>query len=111
MPETKRLLQGSAAGRAVGGGGGAKAETENIRRNPTRAAPARAAATAAMYDVSMSRWQKRRYQGANGATEGFPLVPIAEERKANLGGPNWASWPSKAMFLPRLQPLGRGAAR
>jgi hypothetical protein len=40
LPETKRLLQGSAAGRAAGGGGGAKAETENSRRNPLRAAAA-----------------------------------------------------------------------
>jgi len=40
LPETKRLLQGSAAGRAAGGGGAAKAETENSRRNPARAAAA-----------------------------------------------------------------------
>jgi hypothetical protein len=40
LPETKRLLQGSAAGRAAGGGSGAKAETENSRQNPLRAATA-----------------------------------------------------------------------
>jgi hypothetical protein len=40
LPETKRLLQGSAAGRAAGGGGAAKAETEKSRRNPARAAAA-----------------------------------------------------------------------
>lgn len=39
-PETKRLGEGSAWGRGVAGLGGAKAETENMRRNPDLAAAA-----------------------------------------------------------------------
>lgn len=43
-PETKRLGDGSALGRAAGAFGGAKAETENMRRNPDLATAAAIAA-------------------------------------------------------------------
>lgn len=40
IPETKRFVEGSAAGRAAAGGGGANAEMEKSRRNPNLAAAA-----------------------------------------------------------------------
>lgn len=60
LPETKRLLQGSAAGRAAGGGGGAKAETENSRRNPERAA------AAAISMQNPSKKEQRRRDASDG---------------------------------------------
>jgi hypothetical protein len=58
LPETKRLLQGSAVGRAAGGSIATEIETENSRRIPARAA----AAAIAM----MSRVRRVRRDGPSG---------------------------------------------